>query len=103
MKTTRYVALFLAALSLAVLAAVAGADEKVNGRVKSINLETRTVIVSSYTGQEVTISLSAEDTRTLAKLKNRQIAVDDDIRVKYLRKDGKNTATSIKTHALCGC
>jgi ABC-type uncharacterized transport system auxiliary subunit len=99
MKTRRRMALFLAALTLAVLAGVAGAEEKVNGTVKSIDLETKTVVISTYDGQEVTITV--EDTATLNKLKERRIKVDDDVKVKYIVKDGKNVATYFRKPAGC--
>jgi Cu/Ag efflux protein CusF len=99
MKTRRRMVLFLAALTLAVLAGVAGAEEKVNGTVKSIDLETKTVVISTYDGQEVTITV--EDTATLNKLKERRIKVDDDVKVKYIVKDGKNVATYFRKPAGC--
>jgi Cu/Ag efflux protein CusF len=99
MKTRRRMALFLAALTLTVLAGVAGAEEKVNGTVKSIDLETKTVVISTYDGQEVTITV--EDTVTLNKLKERRIKVGDDVKVKYIVKDGKNVATYFRKPAGC--
>jgi hypothetical protein len=101
MKTKRYAAVFLAALCFTVFAGVAGADERVTGRVKSIDLDTKTVVVTSYEGQEVTITISAEDTLTLDKLRDKRIRVDDDVRVKYKSVDGKNVATYFKKPAGC--
>ena len=94
-------AFFLAALLVTVLASAAGADEKIIGRVKSIDLETKTVVVATYEGQEVTITISADDTMALDKLKDGRIKVDDDIKVKYVSKDGKNVATYFRKPAGC--
>ena len=97
----RKIAFFLTALCLTVLAGAAGAEERISGKVKSIDLETNTVVVTTYEGQEVTITISAEDTLTLKKLKERLIRVDDDVKVKYISKDGKNVATYFKKTLAC--
>ena len=94
-------AFFLAALLVTVLAGAAGADEKIIGRVKSIDLETKTVVVATYEGREVTITINADDTMALDKLKDGRIKVDDDIKVKYVSKDGKNVATYFRKPAGC--
>ena len=101
MKTKKKGLFFLIALLLMVLAGVAGAEEKINGRVKTIDLETNTVVVTTYEGQDVTITISAEDTPTLNKLKERRIKMDDDVKVRYVTQDGKNVATHFKK--LAGC
>ncbi len=101
MKTKRNIAFFLAALCLTVLAGVAGAEEKINGKVKSIDLATKTVVVTTYEGRNVAITISTEDTVTLNKLKEGRIKVDDDVKVKYINKDGKNVATYFKKPAGC--
>ena len=95
------IAFFLAALLVTVLAAAAGADEKILGRVKSIDLETKTVVITTYEGQDVTVAISADDTMALDKLKDGRIKVDDDIKVKYVSKDGKNVATYFRKPAGC--
>jgi ABC-type glycerol-3-phosphate transport system substrate-binding protein len=95
------IAFFLAALLVTVLAGAAGAEEKINGRVKSIDLATKTVVVTTYEGQEVTITISGDDTMALDKLKDGRIKVDDDIKVKYVSKDGKNVATYFRKPAGC--
>ena len=94
-------AFFLAALLVTVLASAAGADEKIIGRVKSIDLETKTVVVATYEGREVTITINADDTMALDKLKDGRIKVDDDVKVKYVSKDGKNVATYFRKPAGC--
>jgi hypothetical protein len=101
MNNIRRMALFLTALSLLVLANVASADEKISGKVKSIDLETRTVVVAAHTGKEVAITISDEDTATLNKFKQKRIKVDDEVRVKYVVKEGKNVATSFRKTAGC--
>ena len=97
----RKIAFMLAALCLTFLAGAAGAEEKVSGKVKSIDLETKTVVVSTYEGQEVTITISPEDTSTLNKLKEKRVRVDDDVKVRYVIKDGKNVATFFRKPAGC--
>jgi Cu/Ag efflux protein CusF len=94
-------ALVLAALSLLVLAGAAGADEKTSGTVKSIDLETRTIIIDTHNGPDVAITISEEDTATLNKFKTKLIKVDDEVRVKYVVKDGKNVATVFRKTAGC--
>ena len=94
-------ATFLLAFCLAVLPGTAIAEEKVNGKVKSIDLATNTVIVTSYEGQDITITISADDQVTLDKLRDKRIRVDDDIKVKYVTKDGKNVATYFRKPAGC--
>ncbi len=102
MRTKSNLRIFLlAAFCLAVLAGAAGAEEKVNGRVKSIDLAANTVVVTSYEGQDITITISADDTVTLNKLRDRRIKVDDDVKVKYVVKDGRNVATYFRKPAGC--
>lgn len=102
MKTKRNLAIiFLAALCLAVIAGVAGAEDKIDGKIKTIDLDTNTVVVTTYEGQDVTITISADDIHTLKKLKEKQIKVDDGIRVKYVNKDGKNVATFFRKLSEC--
>jgi type IV pilus biogenesis protein CpaD/CtpE len=101
MRTKRNRVFILAALLLLMSAGVAGAEEKISGNVKTIDLETNTVVVTTYEGQVVTITISAEDSLTLNKLKERRIKVDDDIKVRFINKDGKNVATYFKKTAGC--
>jgi Cu/Ag efflux protein CusF len=102
MKTKRNLAaVILAALCLAVLAGVAVAEEKASGIVKSIDLATNTVVITTYERQDVTITISAEDTHTLKKLKENLIRVGDDVKAKYVKKDGKNVATFFRLRADC--
>lgn len=100
-KIMRALFLLAAAMSLVVAAGTAKAEEKVNGRVKSIDLATNTVVVTSYEGQDVAITVSADDTSTLNKLRDKRIKVDDDVKVKYIVKDGKNVATYFRKPAGC--
>ncbi len=93
--------LFLLIALCLVAAGSAAAEEKVNGRVKSIDLSTNTVVVTSYEGQDVTVTISADDTAALDKLKDGRIKVEDDIKVKYVVKDGKNVATYFRKPAGC--
>jgi ABC-type Fe3+-hydroxamate transport system substrate-binding protein len=97
----RKLVFMLAALCLTFLAGTAGAEEKISGRVKSIDLETNAVVVTTYEGQEVTITISPEDTSTLNKLKEKRVRADDDVKVRYVVKDGKNVATYFRKPAGC--
>jgi len=97
----RKLVFMLAALCLTFLAGTAGAEEKISGRVKSIDLETNAVVVTTYEGQEVTITISPEDTSTLNKLKEKRVREDDDVKVRYVVKDGKNVATYFRKPAGC--
>jgi len=94
-------ALVLAAVFLPVLAGAAGAEEKISGTVKSIDLETRTIVIKAHNGPEVAISISDEDNSTLNKFRKKLIKVDDEVRVKYVVKDGKNVATVFRKTAGC--
>jgi hypothetical protein len=47
------------------------------------------------------ITIAVEDEETLNKLKDGRISTDDDVKVKYVVKDGKNVATYFKKAAGC--
>ena len=94
-------AVILAVLCLVALAGIAGADEQIKGKIKSIDLETRTVIVTTYEKQDVTITISADDIETLKRLKEKRLIVEDDVKVKYVNKDGKNVATFFRKTSEC--
>ena len=70
-----------------------------NGRVKSIDLSTNTVVVTDYEGKD--FKLSIEDHETIGKFKDGRIKVGDDVNVKYRIKDGKNIPFSLRK--LAGC
>jgi hypothetical protein len=91
----------LVTLFLVVLAGFAGAEETIKGKVKTIDLETNTVVVTTYERQDVTITISADDAQTLKRLKEKRIIVDDDVKVKYVNKDGKNVATFFRKLSEC--
>lgn len=84
-----------------VLAGAAVAEEKISGTVRSIDLETRTVVIKAHSGPEVAITISDDDAATLNKFKKKLIKVDDEVRVNYVVKDGKNVATSFRKPAGC--
>lgn len=102
MKTSRAIILaVLAIFCLAMLTGVAMAEEKVSikGKVKSINVDSKTAVVATEGGKDVTITV--EDEETLNKFKDGRISTDDDVKVKYVIKDGKNVATYFKKAAGC--
>ncbi len=70
-----------------------------NGRVKSIDLATNTVVVTDYEGKD--FSLSIEDKEIMAKFIDKRIKVGDDVNVKYIVKDGKNVPFSLRKTAGC--
>ena len=70
-----------------------------NGRIKSIDLSTNTVVVTDYEGKD--FNLSIEDKETIGKFKDGRIKVGDDVNVKYRIKDGKNIPFSFRK--LAGC
>jgi maltose-binding protein MalE len=95
------VVIVMAALCLAILAGVAGAEETVKGKIKTIDLKTNTVVITTYERQEVTITISADDIQTLKLLNEKLIKTEDDVKVKYVTKDGKNVATYFRKLADC--
>ncbi|MDI6727428.1 MAG: hypothetical protein QMD44_00710 [Thermodesulfovibrionales bacterium] len=102
MKTSRAIILtVLAIFCLALLTGIAMAEEKVSikGKVKSINVDAKTAVVATEDGKDVTITV--EDEETLNKFKDGRISTDDDVKVKYVIKDGKNVATYFKKAAGC--
>lgn len=101
MKSAMKALFLLAVFGLIIPAGAAIAEEKVNGTVKSIDISARTVVVTSYEGQDVTITIDADDKATLDKLGDKRIRVDDDVKVKYVVKDGKNVATYFRKPAGC--
>lgn len=102
MKTSK--AIIVAVLTIfciAMLADVVIAEEKVSikGKVKSINVDAKTAVVTTEDGKDVNITV--EDEETLNKFKDGRISIDDDVKVKYIIKDGKNVATYFKKAAGC--
>ena len=101
MKRIRTISLVLAALAALFLATSAGAEESISGTVQKIDLAAKTVVVKSFFGEDITITISDEDTRTLDKLRQGVIKVDDAVRVRYVAKDGRNVATFFRKSAGC--
>ncbi len=71
----------------------------IKGKVKTIDLNTKTVIITTQDGQDVTVVV--EDEATLARFRDGRISEGDDVRVKYKIQDGKNISTSFKKAAGC--
>lgn len=71
----------------------------IKGKVKTIDLKTNTVVITTQDGQEVTVTV--EDETTLAKFKDGRISEGDEVKVKYTTKDGKNITTYFKKAAGC--
>jgi Cu/Ag efflux protein CusF len=98
-QRSRNPVLLVLAVVLMVWAGSAAAEERLNGTVKSIDLTTNTVVVTSYEGADV--ALTVEDELTLNKLKTGKIRVDDDVKVKYDKVNGRNIPTYFRKPAGC--
>lgn len=100
MKKVNILAGILLILSLMV-SGMAISEEliSIKGKVKTIDLKTNTVVITTKDGQEVTIAV--EDETTLAKFKDGRISEGDEVKVKYVIKDGKNISTYFKKAAGC--
>lgn len=91
MKAARLTAVaVLVVLCLAIFAGFAVAEEKmsVKGKIKSYDLETKTLVITADDGKEMTFSVNNE--KALNKLDDR-LFKDDEVKIKYIIKDGKNT------------
>lgn len=71
----------------------------IKGKVKTIDLKTNTVVITVQDSEEVTVTV--EDETTLAKFKDGRISEGDEVKVKYITKDGKNITTYFKKAAGC--
>ncbi|MCX7793339.1 MAG: hypothetical protein N2257_02875 [Thermodesulfovibrionales bacterium] len=100
MKRLYAIAGILLMLSL-IFSGTISAEEVVSlkGKVKSIDLKTGAVIITTQAGQEVTVIV--EDEATLSKFKDGRITEGDEVKVKYTIKDGKNISTYFKKAAGC--
>jgi len=90
--------LFFSMISSEALAAQAG-QILLNGRVKSIDLASTSVVVTNYEGKD--IPLFIEDREIIDKFRDGRIKVGDDVNVKYVVKDGKNIPFSLRKTAGC--
>ena len=91
--------LLVLAVVLMVWTGSAAAEERLDGTVKSIDLTTNTVVITSYEGAEIAVTV--EDELTLTKLRDNRIRVDDDVKVKYKKVNGKNISTYFRKPAGC--
>lgn len=103
MKRMSLIAVVVLALcSFVFLAGVAVAEEKVSfiGKVKNIDLKSKTVVVTDKkTSTDITVTV--EDKETLDKLSDGRINEGDEVKVKYVVRDGKNLSTYFKKTAGC--
>lgn len=101
MKTKSFIIFILIGICLSFLSGITYAEEKISikGKVKSISIEKKTVIVTTDDGKDIEITV--EDEETLNKFKDGRIDIGDDVRVKYIIKDGKNISTYFKKAAGC--
>lgn len=98
-RTVRFVVATL--LCLIWFASVCTAAEKFSilGKVMEIDMEKQTVLVKPYVGEEVLIRV--EDEVTIKKLTTGRIKVGDEVKVKYVIRDGLNVATYFRKPAGC--
>ena len=91
----------LMVMALMVLTGTAQAEETmtISGKVKSVDLDTRTVVVTKFEGGDV--SVTVEDEKTLGKFRDNVIKVLDEVKVKYLIRDGKKISTFFRK--IIGC
>lgn len=90
MKTARLFTLsVLAIFCIALFAGFAMAEDKMDfkGKIKDYDLDAKTVTVVSDDGKVMTFTI--EDEKALKKLDDR-LFPDDEVRIKYIIKDGKN-------------
>jgi len=97
----------LAALTIALVlipATPAAAEEKFLGTITRIEMAGPTATVAVATLEDdrgKTVVLTVIDKVTLDKLKDKRIAVGDQIKAKYQVKDGQNVATFFKKPGGC--
>jgi len=74
-------------------------EQNISGTVKSIDLGTGDAVITTYDGKDIPVTI--EDKKTLDKFEDRRIRVGDDVKVKYLTRDGKNITTFFRKPAGC--
>ncbi|HET6515139.1 MAG TPA: hypothetical protein VFG09_08265 [Thermodesulfovibrionales bacterium] len=101
MATSRFVMIAVTLFLVAIVPSIAMAEDviTITGTVKGIDLTTNTIIVTTNEGKDVAITV--EDNATLDKFRKQRIKVDDDVRVKYKVRDGKNVSTSFRKSSGC--
>jgi hypothetical protein len=103
MKTLRLIAAAAVAFALAA-ATPARADEKVLGKVTKIEMAGKDAKVATATLQDdagKAVVITVEDKLTLDKFADKRITAGDEIKCKYVVKDGKNVATFFKKPGGC--
>ena len=85
----------LAVASLSFAAAIKGPVSKISKNADG----SYTVVVKDASGTAVELQVS--DEVTVNKLNSKKIVVDDDVKVKYDEKDGKNISTKFLKAAGC--
>lgn len=91
-------------ISIVVSMMIAGyviADENqisIKGKVKSIDMKSNTVTITTKNGD---VTILVEDSETLNKFKDGRISEGDDVKVKYIIRDGVNVSTYFKKQGGC--
>jgi hypothetical protein len=101
----RFVAALVILCALSLSAPAHAAEMKFVGVITSISLAdadatTATATVRNVKTQELVV-IVINDELTLDKLKDRRIAVGDEVRCKYEQIDGKNVSTYLRKTAGC--
>ena len=90
MKATRLIAVsVLAIFCIAMFAGFALAEDKIStkGKIKSYDLDEKTVVVATDDGKEMIFTI--ENEKALKKLDDR-LFPGDEVKIKYIIKDNKN-------------
>lgn len=77
------------------------ADENqisIKGKVKNIDLKSNTVTITTKDGD---VTVLVEDGETLNKFKDGRISEGDDVKVKYIIRDGVNVSTYFRKQGGC--
>jgi hypothetical protein len=79
----------LVIMSLLLITALAAAEDKISikGKIKSYDIDEKTLVVTADDGKEMTFVI--ENDKALMKLDDR-LFEGDEVKIKYVVKDGKN-------------
>lgn len=101
----RLIAAAVAAAALLLTAQPAmAAEEKFLGKVTKIDMAGKDAKVASATLQDEggkAVVITVEDKVTLDKFADKRISIGDEVKAKYVVKDGKNVATYFKKPGGC--
>lgn len=99
MKKLVSVVAAVAMLSIASFSFAANAHGPVTKLTKNADGTYTVIVKDSKSGKEITLQVSDDETK--GKFESKKIVADDDVKVKYDEKGGKNVTTSFKKAAGC--